>query len=74
MADTENITRTPAEWSAIKNITILDPDGWDRRNLAEDWAKPLTESEFDRKASHCTIRTNRRTPCYCDSAYHPNGH
>jgi len=46
--------RTPDEWIAHTGIRILDPDGWDRSNFAEDWAKPLTLEEFKRKAAMST--------------------
>lgn len=40
---------TPDEWletDEFKGITVLDPDGWDRKNFKEDWA---------RKIKHCTM-------------------
>lgn len=49
---------TPEQWLATEEfskITVLDPDGWDRRNFAEDWKKPLTKAEFSRKLMQCTL-------------------
>lgn len=51
--------RTPDEWQNILGITVLDPDGWDRKNFAVDWAKPLTQAEFQAKADMSTT-TGRR--------------
>lgn len=52
----------PYQWETILDIYILDPDGWDRQNFKEDWAKPLTMAEFRRKAmmsTHCTDVSKR---------------
>lgn len=46
--------RTPSEWETALGVIVLDPDGWDRRNFADDWVKPLTEAEFRAKASVST--------------------
>ena len=40
---------TPDQWLAtdeFKGITVLDPDGWDRRNFEKSWVEPLTHYEF----------------------------
>ena len=50
-----NIKLTPAEWEMILGITIIDPDGWNRKNLDADWAKPLTFDEFYDKATESTV-------------------
>lgn len=48
--------RTPAEWEVELGVTVLDPDGWDRRNYDVDWARPLTRDEFIDKACASTIQ------------------
>lgn len=53
-----DVKRTPEEWESLLDVKILDPDGWDRRNFAADWAIPLTQSEFERKAWASTICSN----------------
>lgn len=52
---TDSELRTPDEWQTVTGITVRDPDGWDRHNFAEDWAKPLTKMEFIRKAMMSTV-------------------
>lgn len=51
--------RTPDEWCKRCGLTILDPDGWDRRNFAGDWARPLTWAEFRDKAWASTAQGPR---------------
>lgn len=51
----DNEFRTPSEWETETGIRIKDPDGWDRSNLAEDWAKPITRAEFMEKANQSTV-------------------
>ena len=49
----------PEEWEKELKIKVLDPDGWDRANLAKDasdWDRPLTEMEFFVKAAASTCR------------------
>lgn len=53
---TSPVLRTPDEWCQELQLQVLDPDGWDRRNFAEDWARPLTYDEFTDKLSVSTIR------------------
>ena len=55
----KSYTAVPNEWEIILGITVLDPDGWDRQNFAEDWGKPLSYDEFWAKAGMSTIRVNR---------------
>lgn len=49
--------RTPEEWQVETGIRILDPDGWDRSNFEEDWARRITRSEFQAKADVSTVRS-----------------
>jgi hypothetical protein len=49
--------KTAHEWlntDPYKGITILDPDGWDRKNLDASWAEPITQNEFDYRLSIST--------------------
>lgn len=50
--------KTSEEWSKsgiLKGSTILDPDGWDRRNFEYSWYQELiTEKEFQHRASYST--------------------
>lgn len=50
--------RTPAEWCTLKEVVILDPDGW--RVDGKDWNKKITEKEFDERLYSCTVRLKDR--------------
>ncbi|UVG35234.1 hypothetical protein SEA_CECE_228 [Microbacterium phage Cece] len=52
--------RTPDEWCAHYGIEVMDHDGWDRSNLDEDWAIPLTKDEFSAKIGVSTVTHLRR--------------
>ena len=49
------IKLTPVEWELITGIEVVDPDGWDGKNLEADWKKPLTFDEFFDKIVESTI-------------------
>ena len=66
--------KTPSEWLKDERfgycILVLDPDGWDRKNFAEDWARPLTEEEMHGKVMMSTIEydstwTKKRSMISC---------
>lgn len=38
-----------------KNLTILDPDGFDRQNLESSMSELITKREFNRRVSYSTI-------------------
>ena len=46
--------RTPEEWCRRKGFQILDPDGWRGAN-GRMWDDPITEREFDERASKSTV-------------------
>lgn len=48
-----DVWHTPDEWSEIKGLYIMDPDGW-RSKGDPDWFQPITESDFDDRASRST--------------------
>lgn len=48
--------RLPDEWEKETGITIIDPDGWDRRNFEESWGTPITLAEFKERAFRSTIQ------------------
>ena len=51
--------RTPDEWlkdPQFHGLRIIDPDGWDRKNLTIDWAKPLTLTEMWDKTNTSTVQ------------------
>jgi hypothetical protein len=46
---------TPEEWCKLKDIKIIDPDGWRVDNTS--FTKPITESEFYKRLNTSTIQT-----------------
>lgn len=55
MSDT---LKPPEEWLRhpdYEGITIYDPDGWDRTNFTESWARPIDRAEFERRLTECTL-------------------
>lgn len=54
--------KLPEEWSKELGMTVLDPDGWDRKNFEKDWLVPLTKAEFQGKAARSTARYDKYIP------------
>jgi hypothetical protein len=49
--------KTSEEWNKLYNITILDPDGWDRKNFYYSWyEEKITKDEFKRRVLESTIK------------------
>lgn len=48
--------RTSEEWSEHFGIKVLDPDGWDRKNLAESWAESITKEVFLERVFESTVQ------------------
>ena len=50
--------KTSTEWiKQNPNLTILDPDGWDRKNYDYSFNQELiTETEFNRRVNISTIQ------------------
>jgi hypothetical protein len=44
-------------WASLLDPTwvIVDPDGWDRKDLENDWKKPITFDEFENKVTLSTV-------------------
>ena len=38
-----------------KKLQIIDPDGWDRKNLEESMLEKITEKEFNKRVMRSTI-------------------
>lgn len=56
-ADMSVYYKTANQWlntDPYKGITVLDPDGWDRKNLDASWAEPITQEEFNFRLSIST--------------------
>lgn len=42
--------KTSEEWQKLCKVTILDPDGWDRKNYQYSWHEELiTQQEFEQR-------------------------
>jgi len=47
--------KTSEEWAKLFTLTIVDPDGWDRKNFNYSWFEELiTREEFERRAYKST--------------------
>lgn len=66
------------EWLArpeYSGITVLNPDGWDRRNYKASWAEKLTKKEFEQRLSVSTCQWSSeamkrlRTPAPLDLSH-----
>jgi hypothetical protein len=54
MPPTEDVKRSGAVWSWLLGITVLDPDGWNRKNFKESWDEKITYTEFMERAMRST--------------------
>lgn len=50
--------KTPDEWCRIKDIFIMDPDGW-RKAGDPSWETPIAEDDFMTRMSISTIMKPR---------------
>lgn len=51
----DTVLKTSDEWSTLMNIEVMDPDGWDRRNLTASWNELISEEEFEARVMVSTI-------------------
>lgn len=51
-----NELKTSEEWQRLCKVTILDPDGWDRKNYRYSWCEEkITRSEWERRMLTSTV-------------------
>jgi len=50
-----------AEWAILSATTVLDPDGWNRKDFQASWNEPITFEEFRIRAIGSTTNMDRRT-------------
>lgn len=50
----ENKKLSSLEWSNLIGVTILDPDGWNRRDFKSDFGKEISLMDFLNKAARST--------------------
>jgi hypothetical protein len=73
-----SVLLTPDEWleqPEFIGVTIMDPDGWDRKNFAESWAEPLTIEEMQNRTVRCTVSIAPDSPMHPRNIWkeHTNG-
>lgn len=44
------------QWQEICHVTILDPDGWDRKSYDQSWYELITRSEFEKRMITSTVQ------------------
>lgn len=42
-----------------RDITVTDPDGWDRRNFGESWDEEISQEEFERRLMFSTVLVHK---------------
>jgi hypothetical protein len=55
----EPIRLTSSEWEIVFDVLVVDPDGWDRSNLADSWAELIEEGEFKARLMNSSIVSPR---------------
>lgn len=49
------VLKTSDEWLKLYPVTIMDPDGWDRKNYEFSfYEERITKAEFDNRVGHST--------------------
>lgn len=48
--------KTSYEWIEIYGVKVLDPDGWDRKNLDKSMNELITRNEFMQRLGVSTIQ------------------
>ena len=49
------VERRSGEWCLLFGVTVIDPDGWDRKDFQRSWNEPITEAEFKRRVAVSTV-------------------
>lgn len=47
-----------ATWAKILDVTISDPDGWDRKDFEASWSEKITREEFELRLGRSTHADN----------------
>ena len=59
----EPLMASSAEWCEAFNVTVYDPDGWDRTNFDWSWAEIIDSHEFLKRFGRSTVLVQQaRTP------------
>lgn len=57
----KGIKRKPEDWLKtleFQGYTILDPDGWDRKNWKQSWNEKITKQEMVNRLMKSTLLRN----------------
>lgn len=46
------------EWCKILDVTVMDADGWDRKDFDNSWTEQITRAEFELRAGRSTSASN----------------
>lgn len=46
------------EWCKILDVTVMDADGWDRKDFDNSWTEQITRAEFELRAGRSTHASN----------------
>lgn len=57
-----NTTLNSDAWCELLGVQIMDPDGWDRKNMSESWSECITRDEFIRRVRISTIKSLPGSP------------
>lgn len=49
------LEKSSKDWAEEYQVTVYDPDGWDRTNFDESWSELISEEEFVRRCSVSTV-------------------
>lgn len=53
--------QTSAQWAKEVNFTVIDPDGWDRKDFDNSWnVELITLAEFNKRAGNSTCMFHRK--------------
>jgi hypothetical protein len=47
-----------ATWTKILDVTVSDPDGWDRKDFDASWSEKITREEFELRLGRSTHAAN----------------
>lgn len=59
--------RSAEEWLAseyFEGVTILDPDGWDRKNFDKSWPERINRDEMERRMCMSTVQIMPDSPMH----------
>ncbi len=64
---TDQVLKSADEWLATPEFagaTVLDPDGWDRKNFEESWAEKIDHDEMMKRFCISTVMIKPDSPMH----------